>query len=259
MLSIHVSVRDWGAEMNQYLKVINADRKRIFRDPFLLFMVVMPVIFALALRHLLPLLRERFIANFDLATYYPLIIGLFVVTPALYIAAVLSLQLIEEREENILSAVAATPFSLNRYFGVRLVGYTVLAAALMMTVQLLIGMTPLSPARIAWLAITLSLQVPILALGISIYADNQVEGMVALKTSSLLVLPALAMFFVEDAWHLLGGILPAYWPIMAFFSSYRPDMPAYFFPLSIAIGLIYQLVLIRWLFSGFSRKAKFAH
>lgn len=240
--------------MSSYLKVINADRKRIFRDPFLLFMVVMPVVFALVLRHFLPLLRDRFIASFDLTTYYPLIIGLFVVTPALYIAAVLSLQLIEEQEENILSAVATTPFSLNRYFGIRLMGYTVLAAILMAAVQVLIGITPLSLPQIGVLAVALSLQVPILALLISTYASNQVEGMVALKTSSLLVLPALAMFFVKDYWHLLGGILPAYWPVMAFFSAFRTGTPTYFFALAIAVGLIYQLALIRWLFGRFRRK-----
>jgi fluoroquinolone transport system permease protein len=244
--------------MGRYLRVVNADRKRIFRDPFLLFMVVMPVVFALVLRHLLPVLRDRFIDVFDLASYYPLAIGLFIVTPALYIAAVLSLQLIEEQEENILSAVAATPFSLNRYFGVRLAGYTVLAAILMTAVQLLIGMSPLSFAKVGLLAITLSLQVPILALGIAVCASNQVEGMVALKTSSLLVLPALGMFFVQSPWHVLGGILPAYWPVMAFFDSFRPEAPLIPFGLSIAIGVAYQLALAAWLFGRFSRKAKFA-
>ncbi|WP_313920661.1 hypothetical protein [Tahibacter sp.] len=244
--------------MNRYLNVINADRKRIFRDPFLLFMVVMPIFFALALRYFLPVLREKFIASLDLATYYPLIIGLFVVTPALYISAVLSLQLIEEQEENILSAVAATPFSLNRYFGIRLTGYTVLAAILMATVQVIVGMSPLSLPQVALLAITLSLQVPILALAISTYASNQVEGMVALKASSMLVLPALGMFFVKDPWHLLGCFLPAYWPVMAFFSAFRTGTPTYFFALAIVVGLIYQAIVIAWLFRVFGRKAQSA-
>lgn len=245
--------------MSRYFRVINADRKRIFRDPFLLFMVVMPIFFGLALRYLLPVLRAKFIASFDLATYYPLILGLFILTPALYIAAVLALQLIEEQEENVLSAVAATPFSLNRYFGVRLVGYTVLTAILIAAVQVLAGFSVLAWPQILLIAISLSLQAPILALAISIYASNQVEGMVALKASSLFVLPALAMFFVQDFWHLLGGILPAYWPVMAFFSSYRDGGATWFFYFAIAVGVLYQLALIGWLLGGFNRKSKFAY
>ena len=69
--------------MNIHAQVLNADRKRIFRDPMLGFMVVMPIVFGMGLRYGLPALRARFLGDFDLAEYYPLIVGLFALTPAL--------------------------------------------------------------------------------------------------------------------------------------------------------------------------------
>jgi fluoroquinolone transport system permease protein len=240
--------------VNPFLTVLAADRKRIFRDPFLLFMLVLPLLFGIALRHGLPLLHEQFIDRFDLSTYYPLIICLFTMTPAMYIGAILSLQLIEEQEEGVLGAVAATPFSLQRYFAIRVVCYSVLAALLIGAVQLIVGIAVLPMPKVWLLAATMALQVPLLALAVATYANNQVEGMVGLKATSILLLPALAMFFVDDYWHLAAGLLPGYWPVMAYFAAFRPDISPYFFGSAIAVGLLYQAALIAWLLRRFKRK-----
>lgn len=239
--------------MKIHVQVLNADRKRILRDPMLGFMVAMPIVFGVGLRYGLPVLRDRFLGSFDLATYYPLIVGLFALTPALYMAAALSLQIIEEREERVLSAVAVTPYTLKRYFGVRLAGFAALAAVLCAVVLGLAGVSGLSPLQIAAVALTTSLEVPLLSLLMANYARNQVEGMVALKASGLLVLPPLAMFFVSGHWHLIAGVLPAYWPVIAYYSPYRPELPAYFFPVAIVVGIAYHAVLIAWLFARFGR------
>lgn len=243
--------------MNIDIQVLNADRKRIFRDPMLGFMVAMPIVFGLLLRYGLPVLRGKFLGDFDLSHYYPLIVGLFALTPALYMAAALSLQIIEEREERVLSAVAVTPYTLKRYFGIRLAGFAALSAVLCATVLGLAGVSGLSPLQIAAVAFTTSLEVPLLSLLMANYARNQVEGMVALKGTGLLVLPPLAMFFVSGHWHLAAGVLPAYWPIMAYYSPHRPELPSYFFSASIAVGIVYHVALIAWLFARFGRIRRF--
>lgn len=240
--------------MNRLAQLVHADGKRIFRDPFLLMMVTMPVFFGLLLRNLLPWLRQSFITSFDLADYYPLIVSLFVATPAMYLGAVLALQLIEEQEAGMISAIRVTPFTLRRYVSLRLGGYTIFAAVLIFAVQLLIGIATPSLFRAALLALVFALQVPILALAIAWYSNNQLEGMVALKVSGLTLLPAMAMFFVSDYWHLWAGFLPAYWPIMAYFVALRSPPADGFFAFTVVVGLVYQSVLALWLFSCYQRK-----
>ena len=245
--------------MNAIFTVFVVDKKRILRDPFLLFMTIAPFIFAVVLRYALPYFNARFSDLFTLTEYYPLIIGLFTVTPALYIGAILALQLIEEQEDNVLAAVAVTPFNLQRYFAVRIASYSLIAFLIIGLVQHVVGLLPTSALEIWTVALVMSLQVPIMGFIVAIYANNQVEGMVALKGTSLLLIPPIAMYFVDDFWHLLCGILPGYWPIIAFFTAVKsPEVTPFYF-IALIVGLIYQPLVIYLLYRKYHDKLRTAN
>ena len=86
--------------MDTLISVFRADSKRILREPFLIFMMISPFLIGLVIRWGLPKLTEMYQDQFNLLDYYPLIIALFVITPALFIGTVMTLQLLEEKDEN---------------------------------------------------------------------------------------------------------------------------------------------------------------
>lgn len=98
-----------------------------------------------------------------------------------------------------------------------------------------------------------SLQSPLFALFIASVANNQVEGFAIMKGAGFLVLLPIGMFFVPGYWHLFCGILPSYWPIMAYYTAVQEGGSEPFFWVSIAVGFVYQLGVIQYLYGRFER------
>ena len=89
----------------QWQQVILTDLRKVLAEPFFWLILLAPLLLAWGLHYLLPSLAERF-QNFDLTDYYPIIVALLILTPPLYFGVVLGLLLLEEKDENVLLAVA---------------------------------------------------------------------------------------------------------------------------------------------------------
>jgi hypothetical protein len=122
---------DGGVEERTLAAVLRADAKRLTRDPFLLFMVGYPWLITWALRELLPTLNGRFADQLTLSDYYPVAACLVALLIPNAMGIVLGLQLLEEKDEGSLVAVAVTPMSLDQYFLYRTVVYALVSAALL--------------------------------------------------------------------------------------------------------------------------------
>jgi len=149
---------------SQWSAVLATEWRRILRDPFLIFMVVLPFGFAVALRHLLPYLGTRFADRLDLRDCFPLITSLFSVAPALYLGGIFALNIVEEKDDNCLAAVAVTPFSMRRYFFMRMWVYAWAAVIVIITVHYIIGLVHVPAAKILAVAALAAFQIPLLAL-----------------------------------------------------------------------------------------------
>ncbi len=239
--------------MSLWLTVVRYDAKRIIRDPILLYSVISPFIYGLIIRWGLPEVTEIFRAQFDLTRYYPLIIVIFVVLPAISYGVAMALQILNEKVETSLLAVAVTPFSLRRYFILRIFMYTIVSIPVIVLVHMQIGIIELSALKLWAVAIVASLQVPLIALVIAGFAKNQVEGFAVMEGSGFLVMLPAAMFFVQDYWHLFCGIVPAYWPIIAYFTAVKAGGSEMFFWIAVIVGLIFQTAAVRYLYYRFER------
>ena len=60
------------------------------------------------------------------------------------------------------------------------------------------------------------------------------------KGMGFFILFPLAMFFVPDYWHVLCGILPTYWPIIAYFTAVSAEGSNSFFYFAIIMALVAQ-------------------
>jgi fluoroquinolone transport system permease protein len=233
--------------------VVRADTKRITRDPFLLFMIGYPWGIAVLLHEALPWLNARFADRFSLSDYYPIAACLVAVLVPYTMGLVLGFQLLEEKDEGSLVAVAVTPFSLDRYFVYRTMLYGLVSLPLVLVLHALLAVVAVPPAQVAVVAVAATPMAPLMALIISGFAGNQVEGFAVMKGAGVLLVGPLGSFFIPRPWDLLVGILPTYWPIKAYFAAV--DGAGSLFWAATAVSLLYPSACVAVLYRRFRRRA----
>ena len=172
------------------------DAKLIGRDQFMIGLVFYPVVTLLALRYGLPPLTDWALEQFefDLVPYYAVIVsyGLVVMIP-MFMGMVFGLLLIEERDDNTLTAIMVTPVSLDRF-----VFYRILAAVLISLGMLLlflpnVGIIELPFWQLLPISIVGTLMAPMTALLFFSLADNKIQAFGILKViSTLNIVPVIA-------------------------------------------------------------------
>lgn len=233
--------------------VVRADARRIIRDPFLLFMVGYPWLLALLLRQVLPWLNERLADRLTLSDYYPIAACLVALLLPNAMGIVLGFQLVEEKDEGSLLAVAVTPMSLEQYFLYRTSVYALVSVPLVVVLHELLGVVMLAPGELTLVALVSTPIVPLMALIIAGFAGNQVEGFAVAKGAGFLFTGPLASFFIPRHWDVLVGILPTYWPIKAYFAA-AEGSPSWFW-VAVVVSLLYGSASVVVLFRRFRRRA----
>lgn len=239
-------------QVTQWNQVIYSDLRKVLAEPFFWLILLAPFLLGWGLHYLLPYLATQF-QRFNLADYYPIIVALFILTPPLYYGVVLGLLVLEEKDENVLLAVAVTPIKLRNYLFARVAVYTLVSLPLIAVVHELIGVIEIETTELILVAVAASLNTPLVVLLLAAFCKNQLEGFVIGKGMSPLILLPLATFFVPDYWHLLCGILPTYWPIIAYYTAVSETGSVWFFGFAVMMALLVQMLAIWWLYRRFER------
>ena len=150
--------------MRSLASVVRADTKRVTRDHFLLFMVGYPWLLALLLQKVLPWLDERFADRITLSNYSPIAACLVALLVPNAMGIVLGFQLVEEKDEGSLVAVAVTPMSLDQYFLYRTGVYALVSLPLVVVLHELLGVVRLPPGELILVALVSTPVVPLTAL-----------------------------------------------------------------------------------------------
>ncbi len=240
------------AHVSRALRVLAPnDLRLIWRDSFLLMVMLATPLTCLALRWAIPYLTE-FVAEWvELERYYALILANFVIggQPVL-LGAVVGILFIEERDEGTLLALQASPLSLRSFLGYRL-----LAAMGLSVVFTLIGVTLAGLVSVSWLellavSVVASLGVPLVALVYAVYLQNKVQAVTAMKlVQAWGGLPVL-LYFAPTPWQWIGSLPgPLYYPMRLFWSA--ADGRAEWW--LILPGLIVQGAALLWLLRRFER------
>jgi len=227
------------------------DARSIARDPLLAWMIVVPLLLGVGVRFLLPrtdaFLVERF--AFDLVPYHHLLSSyLFVLLAPMTVGMVVGFLLLDERDDNTLTALLVTPLSLGAYLVYR-IGLPLVVCTAM--TALAISIAELS--TIAWTKLLLVLAVaaveaPIMSLFLASFAENKVQGFALVKgLGGVLLAPVVAWFF-DMPWQLLAGLVPSYWPLRACWSA---DQPGPDFWIYLAVGGLYHALLLALLLRRF--------
>lgn len=230
------------------------DIRNIRRDSLLVYAVTVPWLLVLLVRLLVPSittwLAERY--AFDLEPYYALILSFFFILEIpLIFGVVMGLLLLDERDDDTLTALRVTPLSLEGYLAYR-IGMAVLFSVVSILAMLpLTGLLDLSlvPAIIP-IALVGGMIAPLLTMFLAAFAGNKLEGLALMKGFGILMLGPLAAFFIESRWQVLFGILPSYWPARAFWTAWEGGV---FWPFLLA-GVVYMAALLGWFLRRFQAR-----
>ncbi len=221
------------------------DLRNIGRDPLLKWLILLPLLLALMIRWLVPMIQDRF--EFDFRPYYMLMVSLFTsFTCPVLLGFITGFLLLDESDEYTLQAISVTPISLGFYLAVKL-GFPVFATTIL--TLFCIPITGLIPFRLGYVPPVLlgAMWAPMLALAMAALAGDKLQGFVLMRVSNVLIFIPMAAWFIDSPWQYLFGVFPSYWPLKAFWlASEGRNMV-----LVLLAGAAFHAVLIAWFLRRF--------
>ena len=238
-------------------KVGPVDMKVIRRDSFLLFMVLFALVIAIVLRFLLPWATGALAANgvlpsanfpMDLTAFYPMIVVFMTLyTGSLLVGTIFGFMLLDEKDDNTLTAMMVTPVSLNQYALYRVGLPAILAFVIILVMLLIIDQVLLPLWQMALLAVGGALTAPIISLFFATVAENKVQGFAYSKFGGISGWTILLGWFVPEPWQWLIGLFPPFWISKAYWMAFEGN-PWWW--LALLVGIILQggliLLLVHW-------------
>ena len=220
------------------------DAHSIVRDAMLRWMIFIPFVMALAVRWVLPLLVDAAQGwlGVDLAAYYPPLMGYMTLLIVPYFwGAIIGFLLLDQRDEQTLTALQVTPLPLRGYLAYRL---TVPALAATLTTLLVMPITGLFD--LPWwgyplLALSVAPMAPLAALALAALAQNKVQGLAFMKAAGIVLMPPLIAYFLPPAWQIPFAVAPTWWPAQAFWHLQAGSALFWFF---LGGGLLYAGALL---------------
>lgn len=224
------------------------DTGSVLADPLLRGLVLAPLMIALAIRGLLPIVAERVgaLAGVDLGWLVAPLSAYAVVGIAPLLAGdVVGFLLLDQRDDRTLLALRVTPLPLGVYLAYRLAMPTAAAFLATLAALAVAGGQGLGPGEAIVAALASAPLGPVSALALAALARNKLEGAALMKTASVFVMAPLASLFLSPGWALALTPLPTYWVARATWALQAGDAAWPFligsWAVSTAIG-----VLLAW-------------
>ncbi len=227
------------------------DMRLIWRDGFLLMVLLVSPVSCLVFRWLIPYLAGVVAEWVELERYYGLILANFIIAmqPVL-LGAVVGILFIEERDEGTLLALQATPLSLRSFLGYRLLAAMGLSVAITLIAVPLAGLVSVSWLETLGAALLASLGVPLVALSYAVFIQNKVQAVTAIKLVQAWGGMPVFLYFAPTPWQWIGSVPgPLYYPMRLFWSAAEGRAEWWL----ILPGLIIQGAALLWLLRRFER------
>jgi hypothetical protein len=194
--------------------LLRSDMKNIARAPMLLLSALVPlVLMAPLVRFTYPWLVEltaREFPGFDLAAYSGLILAFLILLTPYLLGWVVGFMLVEERDENILAAIAVTPLSKEGFLLYRASVPVVVATAVAVAAVALSGLPRPDHYLLACAIVLAATEAPIMAAYLGATAGNRVEALAMAKFAGLALASPMACLW-DSPWHYAAGVLPPFW------------------------------------------------
>ena len=220
----------------------------ILREEMLWFMLfVVPALQFSAALLLLPWLEEQFPV---MAEYHLLVVMLMTLQVVTSIGFVLASMLLDERDEEVLTALRAMPVGVNAFLFYRLGIGTVMAVLFAYAMLSIPGLEGLGLAPRLMAAALFASAAPITTLALATLSSNKVEGLAVYKGLSIILLIPAGSFFIDSWVQYVLGIVPVYWALH-YLDSTLAGEPAV---LELLMALLTHGLALALLFQLFKRR-----
>jgi len=253
--------------MKKYLSLVKYEFKTIVKDLMNLFILLYPILMLFICGFLLPAIVQRTSPSDPNAQALILLIGFVLVISlgGFMTGAMLGFSFLDNRDENTLLNIAASPVTVSGYATFKII-YTYILAILGnifmvgglkllasesyvvnyggVTIGLLDNITY---GHIIIFAIVSSLIVPFVALILGAFAKNKIEGFAMIKGGGLFVMIPMLILLesFQDAKQYIFGIFPNFWPMKAVLNLVlgTQNVANMNFWLYMLIGAVYPIIL----------------
>ena len=228
------------------------DARNVARDSMLRWIVVLTPAFGLLFRYALPpaaaAVQKRF--GFDLTAYYALVMSFLPLVVAGMIGTVVGFLLLDQRDDQTMTALLVTPLSLGDYLRYRMTVPMLLCVVFSCVAVPLAGLRETTLLQLVVTAIVAAPLAPIYALFLGTVAANKVQGFALAKIVGIVFIPCVAAYFVTGPWQTLFGLVPHYWPLKVYWlfdvGKVGPALVHALF------GLAWQAAVLTWLAKRFA-------
>jgi fluoroquinolone transport system permease protein len=223
------------------------DFKNVKRDPMLSWMALMPIFFGFLFRWGIPWVSNQIYLwlDFNLMDYKLLVNSVFAMLIPVIFGSVIGFLLLDQRDDQTISALQVTPLALRGYFLYRISMPVILGFLGNLIMLLISGLTTLSMGELILVSISAAGLTPLYALFYASFAKNKVQGFALMKMSGLIFMPVLGAYFVPEIWQWAFAVLPPFWTLKLFwiFESAGSLWFVYFFGgLIVQGGLLWVLL-----------------
>jgi fluoroquinolone transport system permease protein len=223
------------------------DLREISRDSLLRWLLGSALMTGVVLRFgvppLITWLAERH--DFDLLPHLPLVMSSVLLMLPMIVGTIVGFLLLDERDDQTLTALQVTPLPLPTYLAYRL-AMPVLTSVLLTVVVFEIagigtvgtGWTLIAAAAAAPLA-------PLFALYLAGFAHNKVQGFALTKSNGFLTIAPLVAWFIDAPYEYLCGIVPTYWSVKLYWQMTEGVLNWWLFLGGIGFQLLVVGLLVR--------------
>ncbi|MDY6932245.1 MAG: ABC transporter permease [Halobacteriota archaeon] len=187
------------------------DFKNIFRDSILIYGLISPLLVMVITRLVVPQL------GWIPSTFYPHIEILTILISPVVFGFIAGFIILDEKDDNVFLAIRVLPISVTSFIIYRMLFSIVMSFVYSILAVAIIGLVEVPFYAIIPIAALIAIEAPIIALILSIFSDNKVEGVAMLKGLNFvfLLLPVAALF-IPGRWQYVAGVIPTFWPVKAF-------------------------------------------
>jgi len=195
---------------------------------------------AVLLRFGIPFLTKEIAKNpelgIDLATFYPLLVGYIAFfTGAMIGGLIVGFLLLDERDQNTLTATLVTPIKINSYLAYRVVVPMLVAFGVVVLEVLITNIAVVPLWQLLLIAGGASFTGALVALILANFAQNKVQGFAMLKIIGSSGLLLFGAWFVDAPFEYVFGLYPPYWAVKAYWMA-SANEPLWW--LALAVGLV---------------------
>lgn len=223
--------------MRQLIFLSYTDFKLIFRDHSLRIFLAMPLLILGIVVGALPVLVDSYNG---VEEYVPIVLMGATMQTSTMFGFIYSMVLINEKDIHVAKVYGILPVSKTGFVASRMVipfVFSTLITFILLAIQPFYSFSFLS---MALLAILCGLLAPLMALLVSVFSKNKMEGMTWFKFANLLVSVPMGAFFISK-YTIFFGVIPTHWAFQTLDKMILGEN--YFSPLFIGLGFVSVLLI----------------